>query len=150
MPKKRFDKVCSVCKKEYKYCSQCSDFDHLPRWMDAYCSQNCKDLYNIAAGWLNGWKDKDVEIDRLNNIDLSKMNDYPQWLKDVIKDMNLYIESKKVDNKKAESLDANIDVIEDAKTDDVMTKSVKLDSIEKKENNKNEKKNYNYKKNYKK
>lgn len=147
MPKKRFDKICSICKKEYKYCSQCSDFDHLPRWMDAYCSQNCKDLYNIAAGWLNGWKDKDTEISRLENIDLSRIDNYPQWLKDAIRDMNLYKESKEVDNNLESS---NVDVTEDKKVVESSENNVKLEDVDKNENKKPDKKNYNYKKNYKK
>lgn len=154
MAKKRFEKICTICKKKYRYCAQCSDFDHLPRWMDAYCSQNCKDLYNIAAGWLNGWKDKDVEIERLSAIDLSQSDNYPQWLKDAIRDMNLYKESKKFDDKLDSS--ASIDLVEEqisVEPTNVDTESIKANkNVEetKAENHKTEKKNFNYKKNYKK
>ena len=150
MSKKRFEKICSICKQEYKYCSQCSDFDHLPRWMDAYCSQNCKDLYNITAGWLNGWKDKDIEIERLDKIDLSKFDNYPQWLKDVIKDMQLYKENKadKTEVNHISSVD-DANVVEPVKTDIDMVGAEKKVEV-KNEGHKTEKKNYNYKKNYKK
>lgn len=149
MSKKRFEKICSICKQEYKYCSQCSDFDHLPRWMDAYCSQNCKDLYNITAGWLNGWKDKDIEIERLKNIDLSRSEYYPQWLKNVIKEMKSYEQSKEVDKKEElpdeSNMTENTVVVESVNVD---VEPIKVE--EKKENRKVDKKNYNYKKNYKK
>ena len=109
---KRFEKVCTICRKNYQFCSQCSDFDHLPRWMDAYCSENCKDLYNIAAGWINNWLDKDVELARLEKIDLSRKEYYPDWLKNVIDEMN--------SSKSDVPLKAIVDVLEkdDEKKDD--------------------------------
>ena len=88
--KKKFERHCTVCGTSYQYCSQCSDFAHLPRWMDAYCSEDCKDIYNITAGWLNGWDSKEVEVARLTKIDLSKRNKYPQWMQDVIRNMENY------------------------------------------------------------
>lgn len=86
----RFDRTCTICGKKYEYCATCSKFSHLPRWMDAYCSENCKDLYNITAGWANNWLDKDVEIARLEKCDLTNIDKYPQWMRDIIKEMQSY------------------------------------------------------------
>lgn len=126
---KRFEKVCTICRKNYQFCSQCSDFDHLPRWMDAYCSENCKDLYNIAAGWINNWLDKDVELARLEKIDLSRKEYYPDWLKNVINEMNSY--------KSDAPLKAIADALEkDDKKKEDEKKSVEPKVEEKKQDNK--------------
>lgn len=145
----RFDRFCTICGKHYEYCPTCSRFDHMERWHDAYCSEDCKNLYNITAGWVNGWKDKDIEIERLKNIDLSRYEYYPQWLKNVIKEMKLYEQSKEVDKKEElpdeNNMTENTVVVESVKVD---AEPIKVE--EKHENRKVDKKNYNYKKNYKK
>ena len=87
---RKFKRICTICHKEYEYCPTCSKYSHLPRWMDAYCSENCKDLYNITAGWINGWLDKDVEIARLSKMDLTNKKQFPKWMQDVIGEMENY------------------------------------------------------------
>ena len=87
---RRFERICTICGKQYEYCPTCSKYDHLPRWMDAYCSENCKDLYNITAGWVNGWLDKDVEMVRLGKMDLSNLNKFPKWMQETIKEIKNY------------------------------------------------------------
>ena len=119
----RFDRTCTICGKKYEYCATCSKFSHLPRWMDAYCSENCKDLYNITAGWANNWLDKDVEIARLEKCDLTNIDKYPQWMRDIIKEMQSYkpqisaetIEQVLFDNKD-EKTDKNVEKKEIHKT----------------------------------
>lgn len=97
MAKSKFDRTCSVCGTHYEYCGVCSQYQHLPRWMDAYCSENCKDLYNITAGWINGWLDKEVELARLNKSDLSKKDQFPKWMRDTIKQMKAYVPEVSMD-----------------------------------------------------
>lgn len=87
--KTRADRVCSICQIEYKYCD-CAEYQHLERWHDAYCSLNCHDLYNITAGWVNNWLDKEVELARLEKSDLSRFEYFPEWMQDVIKEMQGY------------------------------------------------------------
>lgn len=89
MAKTRADRNCTVCGDHYLYC-RCAEYAHLEPWHDAYCSANCKDLYNITAGWINGWLDKEVELGRLNAADLSKVDRFPQWMQDTIKEMKEY------------------------------------------------------------
>lgn len=38
--------------------------------MDAYCSERCKEIYNICAGFVNHWLDPEVEAARLANLEL--------------------------------------------------------------------------------
>ena len=43
---KKNNKKCILCGKTYTYCSRCEEFDHLPRWMEIYCSDNCRTIFN--------------------------------------------------------------------------------------------------------
>lgn len=87
--KNRAERICSVCKAKYLYCN-CQEYQHMERWHDAYCTENCKNLYNITAGWINGWLDKEVELSRLSKSDLSRIDQFPQWMQDTIKEMQSY------------------------------------------------------------
>lgn len=89
MKKNREDRICIICQKQYKYC-RCAEYDNLPNFMDSFCSENCHDLYNITAGYINGWLDKEVEVTRLEKADISRFEYFPQWMKDAIKNMQEY------------------------------------------------------------
>ncbi len=89
MVKTRADRYCTVCGDHYLYC-RCQEYENMEPWHDAYCSENCKNLYNITAGWINNWLDKEVEITRLEKSDVSKIKKFPQWMQDVIKEMKDY------------------------------------------------------------
>lgn len=84
MAKSKYDRSCSVCGKIYEYCPNCDKYKHMERWHDAYCSANCKDLYNVTAGYINGWLGKEVEAAKLAELDLSYVDNLPQWMKDAI------------------------------------------------------------------
>lgn len=45
------NKKCILCGKVYSYCNSCSEFDHLPRWMECYCSENCKNIFNALSAY---------------------------------------------------------------------------------------------------
>ena len=122
MAKKKFERSCSVCGKKYEYCPNCSDFDHLPRWMDAYCSETCKDLYNITAGFINKWLEPEVEAARLTKVDLSYMDKLPAWMKTAIKEI------QKVDTQNASAIN---EALEDKK--EVENKVEEKEEVEKKE-----------------
>ena len=86
MAKKKFERQCTICSSTYQYCPNCSDFDRLPRWMDAYCSERCKEIYNITAGFLNHWLEPEIEAARLSELTLDKeyIEKLPDWMKDAI------------------------------------------------------------------
>ena len=59
----------------------------MERWHDAYCCANCKDLYNVTAGFINHWHEPEVEATRLQKLDLSYKNKLPAWMQAEIKDI---------------------------------------------------------------
>lgn len=92
----RFDRYCTVCGKHYEYCPTCSRFSHMERWHDAYCCANCKDLYNVTAGFINHWQEPEVEATRLQKLDLSYKNKLPAWMQAAIRDIQ-HVELNSVD-----------------------------------------------------
>lgn len=65
-------RTCCVCHKEYPFCL-CNSEDRLkPTWYFAYCSENCKDIYNVTSSFENG-KMTDIEAkEKLEKLDLSR------------------------------------------------------------------------------
>ena len=112
--RKRFEKICTCCNKVYEYCSTCSDFDHMERWHDAYCSKNCKELYNVLAGFLNNWLTPEVEAARLSELDLSYKNKLQPWMQDAINRL------QKVDTSAAKAINAALK--EDVKHEEIQKK----------------------------
>ena len=41
---------CVCCGKEYEYCPNCSK-SNKPAWMVTFCSERCKDLFNIVSAY---------------------------------------------------------------------------------------------------
>ena len=81
MGKSKFDKTCTVCQGSYKYCSGCSDYAHYPRWMESFCSDNCRKIFNIymknKAGLMNAAEAKS----ELLKCDLSNKDHFEEGLK---------------------------------------------------------------------
>lgn len=122
MAKTRADRYCTICGEHYLYC-RCQEYDHMEPWHDAYCSANCKDLYNITAGYLNGWMEKEVEIARLEKADLSKIEKFPQWMQDTIKEMQNYKNESAVPvDAINQVMDNKIDIEEDVEVHENETK----------------------------
>lgn len=78
------NKTCILCGKKYSYCSGCSEFDHLPRWMGCYCSENCKDVFNILSGYNMKHKTKEEAKALLEKCDLTKTDTYNEFNRNCI------------------------------------------------------------------
>ena len=63
------NKICTVCGKQYEYCGHCdkSGLDNM--WKLKYCSENCRDIFNIIIEYAN----KNITID-VAKKELSKKN----------------------------------------------------------------------------
>ena len=42
-------RICHSCGKEYEYCPNCAAFDSQPKWKANWCSEECKDIWNILV-----------------------------------------------------------------------------------------------------
>ena len=80
----RNNKTCILCGKKYSYCSGCAEFDHLPRWMECYCSENCKDIFNILSGYNMKHKTKEEAKSLLEKCDLTMTDTYSEFNRNCI------------------------------------------------------------------
>ena len=80
----RNNKTCILCGKKYSYCSGCAEFDHLPRWMECYCSENCKDIFNILSSYNMNHKTKEEAKTLLEKCDLTMIDTYSEFNRNCI------------------------------------------------------------------
>lgn len=96
-------RMCCVCHKEYPFCL-CNPEDRLkPTWHFAYCSENCKDIYNITSSFENGrLSDIDAKA-KLEKLDLSKKDNFGEsYQKSIDSIMKAKPQVVTKDNKKTE------------------------------------------------
>ena len=105
-------RTCCVCHKEYPFCL-CNPEDRLkPTWYFAYCSENCKDIYNITSSFENG-KLSDIDAkEKLEKLDLSRKEYFGEsYQKSIASIMKAKTQVIKKENKKAEVKSAKKDII---------------------------------------
>ena len=83
----RDNKTCILCKNLYTFCNRCEEFDHLPRWMALYCSNNCREIFMTATNYKAGEITKEQAIERLSKCDLSDKKQYHQSVIDILDDI---------------------------------------------------------------
>lgn len=68
------NRTCLCCSKTYTFCLHCSDYDHLPRWMNIFHNENCKKLFDITNEYLSGGITAEEAKERYSKCDLSYKN----------------------------------------------------------------------------
>lgn len=123
--KEKHQRICTMCKKTYIYCNRgCEQSIGMEPWHDAYCSENCKDLYNICAGYVNHWMEPDIEAARLAKMDLSYVDKLPEWMRNAIHEL------QKIDVKYADAINTVLEEkVEELKIDVDEDKSEKPDVV---------------------
>ena len=105
-------RMCCVCHKEYSFCL-CNPEDRLkPTWHFAYCSENCKDIYNITSSFENGrLSDIDAKA-KLEKLDLNEKDNFGESYKNSIASiMKAKAQVIKKENKKTEVKSAKKDIV---------------------------------------
>jgi len=68
---KKNNKECITCGKIYTFCNGCSQFDHLPRWMNLYHNENCMNIFEISTDYAGKYITKETAKDKYDACDLS-------------------------------------------------------------------------------
>lgn len=97
------ERICSVCRGTYKYCPSCKDDAKKPTWLFAFCSENCRNIYNITSDFENK-QITDIEAkDKLEKLDLSRKEYFGESYKNSIASiMKAKAQVIKKENKKTE------------------------------------------------
>ena len=106
-------RMCCVCHKEYSFCPVCNQEDRLkPTWHFAYCSENCKDIYNITSSFENGrLSDIDAKA-KLEKLDLNEIDNFGEsYQKSIASIMKAKAQVIKKENKKTEVKSVKKDIV---------------------------------------
>ena len=106
-------RMCCVCHKEYSFCPVCNPEDRLkPTWHFAYCSENCKDIYNITSAFEDG-RITDTEAKaKLEKLDLNEKDNFGEsYQKSIDSIMKAKAQVIKKENKKTEVKSVKKDIV---------------------------------------
>lgn len=106
------ERICSVCKRTYKYCPLCKEDAKKPTWLFAFCSENCKDIYNITSSFEDGCMTDTEAKAKLEKLDLSRKEYFGESYKNSIASiMKAKAQVIKKGNKKTEVKSVKKDIV---------------------------------------
>ena len=70
---KQNNKNCIICGKAYTFCTNCSKFDHLPRWMGMFHSKECKDIFDTISDYQSKVCSKEEAQNRLTDAGIANI-----------------------------------------------------------------------------
>ena len=77
----RYGRTCLCCNKTYSYCSDCYDYRNLPLWMNSFCSNECKSIFEICTDYNFGLITKEQAKELLSACDLSNTKNFNKCVK---------------------------------------------------------------------
>ena len=58
-----YERICIIDKTAYEYCSKCGHYNSEETWRNLYCSENCRNIWNI----INKYNTKQWDISKAKN-----------------------------------------------------------------------------------
>ena len=78
------NKTCVMCGKQYKYCENCpSKYNTTETWRNIFCSEECRELYQIYNGYKGGKITDKQAYKRLSKISTVYLNKIKEPMKSV-------------------------------------------------------------------
>lgn len=82
----KYNATCSICDTPYYVCMSCKDSMQLQPWKIHCCSADCYKVFQVVRGFSTKVYTKDEFRTKLQNIDLSNLENYRAHIKTLIKD----------------------------------------------------------------
>lgn len=134
------NKICATCRSNYDFCPKCNKDKDKPLWYFTFCSQNCHDIYETTSNFENGKINADEAKLQLNNLDLSKLDNFGEsYKKSIDKIMNSVSVKENViteDVVVEERIEIDTDEQVDEKENNVITEEVVEEKVFRKSKNK--------------
>ena len=67
----KYHKKCLCCGTSYEYCGNCYDYRNYPLWMNSFCSENCKNIFEYCTNYNFQLITKEQAKAALSKCDLS-------------------------------------------------------------------------------
>ncbi len=93
-------RTCSTCGKKYEFCPHCPSDANKPLWLFAWCSENCKDIYDITSKFEDGRLTAIEAKKELDKLDLSNSENFGQSYKLTIEKIDVELNSTSAVGKK--------------------------------------------------
>ena len=108
-------RICSVCGSSYTFCPRCNEDRDKPNWYFAFCSENCKNIYDTASKFEDGRISGEEAYKSLKELDLSRKEFFGYSYKESIKKINKFKKTQKkvksVENENNIEPETHIEVI---------------------------------------
>ena len=95
----KINATCSICGNGYHMCLSCKDMAKMRPWQIHTDTSEHYKVYQILHGYTIGVYSKDEAKEKLNNVDLSDMNDYVVSVKNALNEILSNDVDKKETNK---------------------------------------------------
>ena len=123
---KKNSRTCCVCGKSYSFCPTCNPEDKdKPYWMFAWCSENCKEIYNVTSQYENEQLSAKEAKKQLDKLDLSRLEHYGSSYKKSIEKINSEVVSQNKKNKATVKFDP---VVENTVVEEISYAESEIDS----------------------
>lgn len=77
-------RTCAVCMNKYKFCNNCREDQNKPLWYFTFCSEKCKDIYDITSKFEGNRIDKHTAKKQLESLNLKNNRIFRKEYQDVI------------------------------------------------------------------
>lgn len=132
------NKICATCAKAYSYCNHCSADDSKPSWMNMFCSEDCKNLFQAATDYYAGELTKEKAKEIVKNADLSNKSNFRT---SIVKFINEFTEEDKKGVVEVSTIETKLEKVDMPKSEPNSFEEVKNEVVvEKKTAQKNKKK----------
>lgn len=88
-------RTCVVCHSKYSFCPKCRVDEDKPTWYFIFCTEHCKDIYEVLSSYENGYIDAKTADKQLKDLNISQINDWGDSYKNTI--AKIAAEIKKTD-----------------------------------------------------
>lgn len=105
------NKTCILCGKVYSFCNRCEEFDHLPRWMAIYCSDNCRNIFSTLTEYNAGNITKEQAAVELSKCDLSDKEHFHHFNQKKIDEI-FDVKDEKVNDEKSNVKNSDVTIRE--------------------------------------
>lgn len=105
------NKTCILCGKVYSFCNRCEEFDHLPRWMAIYCSDNCRKIFSALTEYNAGNITKEQAAVELSKCDLSDKEHFHPFNQEKIDEI-FDVKDEKVNDEKSNEKNSDVTIRE--------------------------------------
>lgn len=80
-------RTCYLCGKQYEYCPDCAEFAGLPYFMQTFCSESCKTIFDTCTRYNMNILTKEEAASILSKCNMSAINNFKECVQKDIQEI---------------------------------------------------------------